>query len=185
MNKIQIVLLLTIAITTITCGQSQTDKSENKTEKKVDWESLNEDKYKIDYPSNWDVNKSGQMGSRFILFSRLSNKSDQFRENVNLLIQDLTGYDLNLDQFIELSEGQIKTLMTEGKILVNERKKKDEIEYQKMVYTGKQGIFDLKFEQYCWVIDNQAFVLTLTCEEKEFDNYQNTGEKILDSFELK
>ncbi len=195
MNRIQIVIFLALTISTIACVQtkvieseSQTKKiieSESQTEKIIDWESLTEDKYAIKYPSNWEVNKSGQMGTSFILFSPLLNESDKFKENVNLLIQDLTDYDLNLDQYVEISEGQIKTMVTEGKIISSERKKKDEREYQKMIYTGKQGIFNLKIEQYYWVIDNEAFVLTLTGEKEEFDKYQDIGEKILNSFEIK
>jgi hypothetical protein len=41
---------------------------------------------------------------------------------------------------------------------------------------------DLKFEQYYWVINEKAFVLTLTCEEDQFKNYKEVGEKILNSF---
>ncbi|MBK8442240.1 MAG: hypothetical protein IPL35_01995 [Sphingobacteriales bacterium] len=185
MNRLQIAILLALTISTIACGQTKIPPSENQSEKATDWFSIMENKYAIKYPSNWEVNKSGQMGTSFILFSPLSNESDKFKENVNLLIQDLTGYDLNLDQYVEISEGQIKTMLTEGQIISSERKKKDKQEYQKVIYTGKQGIYDLKFEQYYWVIDNQAFVLTLTGEKEEFDKYQDIGEKILNSFEIK
>jgi len=185
MKRIQIILLLAITLNIIACGQSQVKKSENRTGESTEWQSLSEDKFEISHPSNWEVNKSGQMGTSFILFSPLSHDSDKFKENVNLLIQDLNGHDLNLDQYVEISEGQIKTLVTNGKIISSERQKNDEQEYQKMIYTGKQGIYDLKFEQYYWVIDNKAFVLTLTCEEKEFNNYLSTGERILNSFKLK
>lgn len=185
MNRIQVILLLTLAINTKAYGQTITNRSENQTEITTNWESLIEDKYEIDYPSDWDVDKSGQMGVSFFLFSPLASELDKFKENVNLLIQDLTGYDMNLDKYVEISEGQIKTMITEGKIILSERKKRNEQEYHKIIYSGKQGIFELKFEQYYWVVDDQAFVLTLTCEDKEFDKYQSTGEKILNSFELK
>ena len=185
MNRIQIVIILVLAISKISCGQTKGPKPIDQAEKAIDWEILNEDKYLIKHPSDWEVNRSGQMGTSFILFSPLSNESDKFKENVNLLIQDLTGYNLNLDQYVEISEGQIKTIVTEGKIISSDRIKENEREYQRMVYTGKQGIFDLKFEQYYWVICNQAFVLTLTGEEKEFEEYQGIGEEILNSFEIK
>ena len=68
---------------------------------------------------------------------------------------------------------------------MSDRKEKNEQEYQRIIYTGKQGEFNLKFEQYYWVIDEKAYVLTLTCEEDEFENYQETGETILNSFVLK
>lgn len=164
------------------CGQSQTDKSEYKIS---DWNSISEDKYEIKYPPNWEVNRSGQMGTSFILLSPLSNGADNFKENVNLLIQDLTGYELSLEQYVEISEGQIKTMVTEGEIILSEPKQIGNNEYQKVIYTGKQGIFNLKFEQYYWVVDKQAVILTLTCKEDEFDKYQKIGEEILNSFKMK
>lgn len=185
MKRLQILIVLLLTTNTIVFGQIDADTLDNRMKNSIEWASINEETYEINVPANWEVDQSGQMGTSFILFSPVVDEKDIFRENVNLLIQDLTGYDLNLDQFVELSEGQIKTLMTEGNMILSERKKQEEGEYHQFIYTAKQGIFDLKFEQYFWVIENQAFVLTLTCEEEEFKQYQETGEKILDSFVLK
>ncbi len=185
MNKFQIVLILTIAINTMACGPSKTIIADNQNKETTAWQSLSDEKFEIKYPSDWTVDKSGIMGSNFILFSPLSNKSDNFIENVNLLIQDLTGSNLTLDQYAEISENQIKTMITDSKIFLNERIKDGKSEYQKLIYSGKQGIYDLKFEQYYWVIEDEVYVLTLTCKVDEFDNYKATGEKILNSFEIK
>jgi len=149
-----------------------------------DWNTLNEKKYSIEYPSDWELNKSGQMGTKFILFSKLTSNNDQFKENVNLIVQDLTGYNIDLNQYVEISENQIKTMITDGNIISSERVKKDEKEFQRVIYTGKQGIYDLKFEQYYWVENNNAYVLTLTCEITAYTDFKNTGEKILNSFEI-
>ena len=185
MNRFQIILILTLVINTFALGQSPTDKSKNPEKETIEWKSLSDDKYEIKYPSTWDVDKSGQMGTSFFLFSPLTDKSDNFKENVNLLIQDLAGHNMTLDQFIELSEGQIKTMLTEGELLLSERKKDKKPEYQKLIFIGKQGIFDLKFEQFYWLINDKAYVLTLTCKKDEFDKYQEIGEKILNSLEIK
>ncbi|MFT4805631.1 MAG: hypothetical protein ACI9YE_002853 [Psychroserpens sp.] len=150
-----------------------------------DWNTLNEKNYSIEYPSDWELNKSGQMGTRFILFSQLTSKNDQFKENVNLIVQDLTGHNIDLNQYVEISENQIKTMITDGNIISSERVKKDEKEFQRVIYTGKQGIYDLQFEQYYWVENSNAYVLTLTCEITVFTDFKNTGEKILNSFEIR
>ncbi|MGE0587166.1 MAG: hypothetical protein AB7O48_01225 [Cyclobacteriaceae bacterium] len=147
-----------------------------------EWKTLDENGYSIQYPSDWQLNKSPQMGMSFAILSKLTSEKDQFRENVNLLIQDLSGYDLDLDKYVEISENQIKTMITDGNLILSDRLKKDGKEFQKAMYTGKQGIFKLMFEQFYWVIGSKAYVLTLTCEENQFDVYKNTGEKILESF---
>jgi len=185
MKKIQKLLVLILAINAIVCGQSQSGKSENQDSISAEWKLLIDDKFEIKYPSDWDVDKNGQMGTSFFLFSPLSDESDKFKENVNLLIQDLTGHNLTLDQFVELSNNQIKTMVTDGQIILSDRITDDEIEYQKIIYSGKQGIFDLKFEQFYWVLDDKAYVLTLTCENSQFNKYQKIGEEILNSFVIK
>lgn len=150
-----------------------------------DWNTLNEKNYSIEYPSDWEINKSDQMGTKFILFSQLTSNNDQFKENVNLIVQDLTGHNIDLNQYVEISENQIKSMITDGNIISSERVKKDEKEFQRVIYTGKQGIYDLQFEQYYWVENNNAYVLTLTCEVTAFTDFKNTGEKILNSFEIR
>jgi hypothetical protein len=163
----------------------QNIKSNEQTEVLDSWKTLTASNYSIEYPENWELNKSGQMGTNFILLSPLTSDQDQFKENVNLLIQDLTGYNLDLDQYVEISEGQVNTMITDGNIIESERISNSDINYHKLIYTGKQGIYDLKFEQYFWVIENKAYVLTLTTEEEQFDSFQKIGERILNSFEIR
>jgi len=173
MNKLHLIGILFLIANLSVFGQSN------------EWNALNENDYSIQYPANWELNNSGQMGTSFILFSEVTSDKDQFKENVNLIIQDLTGHKIDLDKYVEISEGQIKTMIENGNIISSDRIKKDGIEFQKVIYTGKQGAFNLKFEQYYWVQNDKAYILTLTCEEDEFNDYKDSGEKILDSFKIK
>ena len=110
MNKMKTIKLIGIlALITSLTACNQTEEENNiQTEILGDWKSLSENNYSINYPDNWELNKAGQMGTSFILFSPLSSKKDNFKENVNLLVQDLKGHDLDLDKYVEISEGQIK-----------------------------------------------------------------------------
>jgi hypothetical protein len=182
MKKTTLFGLTTIFISIVACGQT-TNKT-SVTNNQVGLTTLNENGYSIQYPDSWDLNKSGQMGTSFILFSKPSSPQDQFKENVNLIVQDLSGQNLDLAKYVEISEGQIKTMITNGSLLDSKKLNSNGIEFQRVIFTGKQGIYDLKFEQYYWVEKQKAFILTLTCEIKEFDKYKETGEKILNSFKL-
>lgn len=137
------------------------------------------------YPSDWDKNTTGQMGTSFILFSPLESEGDKFKENVNLLIQDLQGQNIDLKSFTELSKNQVKTLITDGVILESELLNNDNGEHHKLVYNGKQGIYNLRFEQYFWIIEDSAYILTFTCEADKFLQYKSVSEKILNSFQMK
>jgi hypothetical protein len=173
MNKLKLTALLLLITHLNVFGQS------NK------WNFINEKDYSIQYPEKWELNKSGQMGTSFILFSQLNSGTDKFKENVNLIIQDLTGHNIDLNKYVEISEGQIKTMITDGNIISSNRIKKKETEFQKVIYTGKHEMSDLKFEQYYWVQDDKAYVLTLSCEVSEFNDFKDIGERILESFKIK
>lgn len=180
--KIIIISFLLLSITA--CGQKTSEESGNKTTTN-EWKTFDQPSYTIKYPSTWELNQSGQMGTSFFLFSPLESDKDNFKENVNLLVQDLTGYNLDLNEYTEISEGQINTLVTNSTLLESKRVNDGKGEYHKIIYTGDQGIFRLTFEQYFWVVNNKAFVLSFTCEQDKFVAMVETGEKILNSFILK
>lgn len=150
-----------------------------------DWKTLENDDYTIDYPDNWQTDESGQMGTSFILLSPQTSDSDDFKENVNLLRQDLSAYDLNLEEFVTLSKGQIESMIEESEILESEIFTNVTPNYFRTTYTGKQYNRTLHFTQYYWVTDNSAYVLTFTSELDVYDDYKKTGEQIMKSFKLK
>lgn len=148
------------------------------------WQTLDDAAYSIQYPTKWEIVKGGQMPMTFF-YSPLESKEDNFRENVNVLIENLPQSDIDLNKYAEVSEEQIKTMLTNSVIIESKRIKNDSQEFQKMIYTGDQGIFHLKFEQYYFVKNSKAFVLTFTSQQNTFDNYKETAENILNSFQLK
>jgi hypothetical protein len=154
-------------------------------ERVSDWKTLDEKEYSISYPADWSLDQSGTMGMSFALLSPLEDNEDTFRENVNLMMQDISHHKLDLNTYTNLSIEQIGTYITDSKILSSERMKKDGLEYQQIIYTGKQGLFYLTFEQRYWVVNGKAYVLTLTTEEDKFEAFKATGSKVLDSFQIK
>lgn len=149
------------------------------------WLSLDDSTFSIQYPQSWELNQEEAMGTRFILFSPAESEDDAFRENVNLLLQDVSGLQLDLATFTELSLDQLKIMFNAFHLIENQRLKKGKLEYQKLMYTAEQGMFQLQFEQYYWVIGDAAYVLTFTSEENKFADYMETSEKILNSFSIR
>jgi hypothetical protein len=150
-----------------------------------DWKTANQSAFSIQYPPEWELDQSGQMGTSLVLFSPLESDEDKFKENINILIQDLSGRNIDLDKYTEISEQQVKTMLTNPDLIESKRMKTGTGEFHKVIYTADQGAFHLKFEQYFVVTDDNAYVITLTCEQTTFDKFQETGEKILNSFKLK
>ncbi len=148
------------------------------------WKTFKGENFTIDYPADWELNENNKIGASFVLLSPLESAQDLFKENVNLLIQDLSGQSIDLNKYVEITENQVKTMLPNSTLIESKRIKNSSQEYQHMIYSGDQGTNHLKFEQYFWVISNKAYVLTLTCEENKFDAYKQTGEKILNSFKF-
>ena len=152
--------------------------------KETSWKTINDNTYSIQYPDNWELNTEKSMGTSFILFTEQTSSEDKFRENINLIIQNLEGYNLNLDDYVAISEEQISKMVTNGKIIDSKRSNKNNTEFQKVIFTGKQGLFQLKFVQYYFIKDEKAYVLTFTCEEIQYEKYIFITDQILDSFLL-
>ncbi len=180
MKKIQfalIVLSLLIAINNIDSNAAEVDTD--------GWITLENEEYEVDYPSDWELDESGKMGTSFFLYSPLKDGADNFMENVNMMHQDMTAYDVTFDEFVKLSEEQVAKMMTDGELEQSEKIERNGQSIHKLVFTGKQGVLDLKFVQYYMMKDSEVYFLTLTCEVSEFENYIEIGETILDSFVLK
>ena len=144
------------------------------------WETIKADDFSIKYPSNWEINESGVMGTSFIVFSPVASETDQFRENVNLHKEDLKGQKITLAEYAELSERQITKLITEAKVIESVNKES----FYKIVYSGKQGVLNLMFTQYYFIENGFAYVLTLTTEKKEYVEYKELGESIMNTFSI-
>lgn len=175
--------LLTLFISLISC--SQTTQNNVKSEVPSNWKTINGTDYMIQYPDSFDLDLSGQMGASFFLFSQLTSKQDLFRENINLIKQNLSGQNISLDNFAELSENQIRTMVTNPDIIESKRVKSGNSEFQKMIYSGVQGQYKITFEQYYLISKSYAYVLTFTSESNQYDQYKAVGEQIMNSFKLK
>jgi hypothetical protein len=188
-----LVVLLSLSIAA--CGQSATTKQNGDKEKPAPihaaipgWKTVDKPDYALQYPPEWELNESGQMGTSLLVFAPLSGPEDKFRENINLLIQDLgSTSSVDLDQYASLSEAQVKdgSIMPNSKLLANEKIGSGKDAYYRASYIGDQSNLHLKFEAYYWVRNNKAYVLTFSAEASKFDEYKTTAENILNSFVLK
>ncbi len=154
-------------------------------ENKEDWLEYDSNKFSIQYPSDWQLDTSKTMGIDVILMSELEGFQDNFRENVNVLVQDLAGTNIGLTEFATISEQQVETLITDSSIEYSMKEEGPAGEFHRVIYTGKQGIYNLKCEQYYFVKNERAYVLTFTAPVEKFDEYVEKAELIMDSFDFK
>jgi hypothetical protein len=156
-----------------------------------DWKKLEQANYSIRYPANWDVlqNDRSEPGARiaypFSILSPLASSDDKFRENVNLVIEDLNGQKIDLNTYASMSIGQLKSQMKNCKIVENKRVDSSSRKYYKVIFTWDYETLPLKVEQYYWVIGTKAYIVTFSSEQSQFASVRDVGEKILNTFTLK
>lgn len=150
-----------------------------------DWNSVIDSGFSISYPKTWTVDRSGENGTSFYLFSPFLSSNDVFQENVNLIIQDVKGYGITLDSYTEFSIDDIGKSVQNSRILENIRKSAHGLSYHKMVYSGEINGFKLTFMQYYWVVNEKVYLLTFTAEPDQFSKYLPVADRILNSFVMK
>jgi hypothetical protein len=158
-------------------GYSQTSSTS-------DWQTYTKGDYKIQYPGSWTLDTTQKLGVEFLLFAPKDSDSDQFHENINFIIQDLTGMNLDLDKYTKISLEQLNKLATNCKIYESSTITTVNGSCQKLVFTATQGKFKLEFEQLYFIKNDKAYVLTLTTEQDKFEAYKINGEKIFNSFKV-
>lgn len=153
---------------------------------KTEWLTFSEPAYQIKYPANWTLDRSGVMGSKFILFAPLESSTDPFKENVNLQITDLGAPNvITLDIFADAAKDQITKFITDAKILRSGRVGKGGAqEYYEIEFTGKQGTLSLHWNQRYLLRGRYVYILTCTAEVASYDAYQEMAKTILGSFAL-
>ena len=148
------------------------------------WTTYDNAAYRMIYPNSWQLDETGRNKTEFIILSK-REKEDPFRENINLIAQDLSNQIMNLESYVALSVDQIKNVVAESKIFESKVITKNGGPVHSIVWSGLLNGKKLKFKQLLFINDNIAYALTLTCEEKEYDNYIETADQILNSFILK
>lgn len=149
------------------------------------WQLMESHEFAVQYPANWQLNQDGLMGTKFILFSPVDSTQKDFRPSINLVVQDLKGANLTVDMFEATSSEQIKKIIPNCTVLESGVIGDGANQHGKLLYTGDQLGRHLEYEQYYWVANGNAYVLTLCNTQDKFADTKGTGEGILNSFVIK
>ena len=142
------------------------------------------DNYKLQYPKSWRLDTSRKLGPELFVFSPLEDETDKFSENVNVLIQDLTGQNIDLEKYKQITDKQVTNLATDSKIFESSILKKDKGVFFRIIYSMTQGKFRIKITSLCFISNDKAYLATFSSELDKYDKYKKVGEQILSSFSL-
>lgn len=167
-----------ILIVTIVFFLTFTVKAQN--EKKV----YETDIFSIKYPVEWELTTETDNQALFYIKSPLDSDTDEFSENINLITQNLEGMKISLDFYVKENIKGIATIPN-GKVLSNKREKRGNEEYHILVFKGRMNNLDLKIQQVYAIKNEVAYILTFTTTEEKYEQFEEIGTEILNSFKLK
>jgi serine/threonine protein kinase len=138
--------------------------------------------FRVDYPRNWSKqNRDDFLATGAVFFSPLENDADQFKEQVSVLVEDLSS-DLPLSEYTRQSLAEIRQLsdpnIGEAKVVAMGAN-----EGRQIIYQGEENGNPVQRMQTWSVNGNRAYVITYTAVPKSYDDYLPTVEKIIESFE--
>jgi hypothetical protein len=167
--------------TLIFCSYLSCCFGQNESNNSMAW--IEKRNYRIQCPNTWTIDSTGVMRTKLVLLSEYEDESDRFRDNVNLVIQNLAGQGIDLKKYAEQSEKQMEGFASQ--LLESKLESGAKGEYYKVLYTVKQGKFQLKIKSICFIRNEIAYLITFTSEETKFDKFITIGEKMMNSFALK
>jgi len=147
------------------------------------WSILQKDNFSIRYPSAWTPNTEGSGMVNFFILAPLASPDAKFRENVNLVIEDL-GQDsaMSLNELATASLDALKSAFAEFELESSHQLSNARGPYQRFIYKSVQNGYPLQFIQEFQIIKKRAYILTFTAEQSKFEADQELGERILQSF---
>jgi hypothetical protein len=189
-------------LTLLSClvyGAISTERAVGKIAIASNWKKIDRVDYSIRYPANWDLQQKedrtpgAPLLYPFTVLSPLESPTDKFRENINLVVEQLKGRtidgvdgkNINLEKYAELSTNQLKLGMRNFQSIETKKIDNSRHKYYQTIFTWDSDPFKLKVEQYYWVANGKAYVLTFTSERDKFAKFRGTGEKILNTFAIK
>lgn len=162
---------------------AQTTSNEKLLSNKANWNVYTVDEFSINYPTTWDLAELSNPMLKFTLTSRPTSADDIFRENINLVSEDISSNSFSTEEYVNLSLNQIKAAFENFHLISNEKVvTTNGNEFQQIVYTATTAGFNLKFQQNFIVLNGKSYILTFTAEENKYNDYDELSYSIIDTF---
>lgn len=140
-----------------------------------------EEGFRVGYPETWTrQNQDDFFATGVTFFAPLENDSDQFKERVSVLVENLDN-DTSLAKYTNESITQIKKLSDPG-VGKAQVISLDHNEARKIVYRGEEHGYNVERMQTWSIKNNRAYVITYTAEPGSYNAYLPTVKKIIESF---
>ena len=137
----------------------------------------------IAFPKGYEFTENMPGGAKFGLLSPLTSEKDTFRDNVNLLIQEI-GQDIDIAEGLEPMKQQMSKYITnyvgiDAKVMDIPAGKAIRMEY-----LGNMGVMKIHWVQYMVSKNKKLYILSCTSEQHTYNQYEKDFANIAKSLTL-
>jgi len=140
--------------------------------------------FSIDYPTSWDKDKEINPYAIISFLAPLEDTSDDFTENLNIMIDDISSSPMTLEEYSSLSLEQISKMYNDLEIIDDSDTYIGKYPARRLIYTTKQGVYNIKYTQIFTILDDQSYILTFTEEKGLSPSYEIIRNKMINSFNI-
>lgn len=145
--------------------------------------TLSKSTYSVKYPDPWSIEGAADAKQFTIKAAPDSGVYDQFIENLNLVIYDLTS-PMNAQQYADFSKTTLPQKIKNFVILENKKGSLGANSWY-MVFKGMQFGKKLQWKQYYIVKGSKVHILTFTGEATRYKEYIKTINTMMASYTIK
>lgn len=167
-KKILIVLMVLTLSLNVLVGC--TDKEVEAIRKNTTVYSNSEYNIEARYASDWEINENGMQYIAAFL-SPVENENDTFRENINIIIEDISSYDFNNETFNDYTLEQLINCIPDCEIISNKKFNLSKDTVYETVYVGNCNLLELKWKSIYFVKNKKAYTITFSADKNKYDKY--------------
>ncbi|HSM01643.1 MAG TPA: hypothetical protein VK960_04265 [Acidimicrobiia bacterium] len=117
--------------------------------------------FSVEYPESWDTEENS-FGAVVTFLSPLTSADDPLRENVNVVVEDLGGVEVTLDEYLEVALSQLPSLIPDIQLNDQIDDIMGGVPSRIITYTGSQNGIQFNWVQEIALFEGSAYVLTYT-----------------------
>lgn len=136
--------------------------------------------FSIRFPKAWEQ-KEGYMGTVVIALEPAEGRGDYFRENMNVVVEDLSG-NINISDYIHSSLAGMGKVLPDFKVIERKPAGRHASPSEQIRYSYRLGTIDLESTALIHISRGRAYVVTCTAEKEHSPRYRKTFDAIMAGF---
>ncbi len=133
-------------------------------------------------PKKWEVTENINDVVPFIMESQQETPQDNFRENVNAVIETSIGYTTN--QFVDLMVSKLQNRLANFKLQARGMSEDNPLHPVWIIYDNAKGAMPLKFLSYFYKVNGNIVIVTGSAKIDVFEKYLPTFDVVCNSYQI-